>query len=267
MTGGVLQEIAQYVRQQAAAREAVYPLKQLQADMGQIKREPLSLIAQLRRPGVNIIAEVKRRSPSRPDIALHLDPVTVAGDYLTHKAAAISVLTETKYFGGSLEILAAIRQHYPQACLLLKDFVQTPYQIYEARKFGADAVLLIVALLGLDRARELYQLATGLGLQCLVEVHTAEEVQIANQLKAAIVGINNRDLVSLKIDLATSARLRTLVHPDAVVISESGIGSAQEVNAMRQQGIQGFLIGTSFMQTGKPGPALKMLLDACGRTP
>lgn len=236
------------------------------------RRRPLaSLIAQIRdllptrdfvgalRNPPCIIAEVKKASPSRGVIRPDFDPVAIARSYAKHGAAALSVLTDEKYFQGKLEFLQAIREEVSLP-LLRKDFTLDSYQIYEARLAGADAILLIVAALDDAALKELLQLANDLGMAALVEVHTREELERVLPLHPHLVGINNRDLGTFRTDLETTLQILPLIPPDVVVVSESGIHSAADIARLRAEGVHAFLIGESLMRAPDPGLKLRELL-------
>ena len=201
-------------------------------------------------------------SPSKGLIAPDLNPLDVAGQYLQNGAQALSVLTEPEFFKGDLAYLTQIRQAYPQARLLMKDFILDPYQLYQGRLAGADACLLIVAMLEKDDLLALYQQAIELDLTPLVEVHNAEELQIALEIGADLIGVNNRNLKTLAIDLQTSKELARAIPDGVTLICESGLSMAQDLNAAKAWGYHGFLIGTHLMATGHPGLALDQLLLA-----
>jgi indole-3-glycerol phosphate synthase len=186
--------------------------------------------------------------------------VQIAGGYLQGGASALSILTEEDHFNGSLKYLQAIRARFPESFLLMKDFVIDEYQLAEAVVFGADCVLLIVALLDETKLKELYSRAVSFGLSVLVEVHDEAEMKVALELKAPMIGINNRNLKTLKISLDTSRNLARLAPKATVLICESGIEKASEISEMQQLGFSGFLIGTSLMKTSDPGKALSQLL-------
>ena len=208
-----------------------------------------------------IIAEIKKSSPSQGNLNLVIVPTVLAGEYHQSGALAISVLTEPSYFGGSIDDLKNIREIHPDLILLQKDFVIDPYQIYEAKLLGADAVLLIVAMLGEERTKSYQELATSLGLSCLVEVHNLDELNIAINVNAKIIGINNRNLHTLKISLNVSRELAALIPDDVIAITESGIQDAREINELHQLGFEGFLIGSSLMRTSSPGKQLSLLME------
>ena len=212
-----------------------------------------------RRGRPNVIAECKRRSPSRGVLRAAYDPVAIASGYAAAGAAAISVLTEPMFFDGSLDHLAAVRAAV-DVPLLRKDFIVDPYQLFEARAAGADAALLIVAALS-DRAlRQLRTEAEALGLGVLVEVHTDVELDRALQSGATIVGVNNRNLRTLDVDIGLSERLASRL-PDAVTaVSESGLKSATDLERLTGLGYRAFLVGERFMAAPDPGDALRVLL-------
>ena len=208
--------------------------------------------AALRRPAgaaIRFIAELKRRSPSRGEIRPGAQPADIASIYHQGGAAAISVLTDQPFFAGDLADLQAVREAVPLP-VLRKDFLLDPYQIYEARAHGADAVLLIAEALESALLRELHDLAHGLGMETLVEIHGAESVPKVTGLP--VVGINHRDLRTMEIDMATSGRLlagglRDALSPDAVVIGESGVSTPDQVAAMADLGLDALLVGSSLM--------------------
>lgn len=208
---------------------------------------------------VNIIAEFKRRSPSKGDIRKGADPLTTAQAYEAGGAAAVSVLTEEDYFGGSLDDLRSIRQSISLP-LLRKDFIFEEYQVYESAASGADALLLIVAALDDDALIRLRRLAEDeLEMDALVEVHTAAELRRAGDCGARFIGVNNRNLQTFEVSLETSVQLTALA-PDALLISESGIESRADLNLLRSLGYRGFLIGESLMRAEDSEVALRAFL-------
>lgn len=210
-------------------------------------------------PGVAVIAEIKRMSPSKGLIRADFDAEKIALAYHAAGAAAISVLTDEKFFGGSLAILRQVRAAVSTP-LLRKDFVIDAYQIDEARVAGADAVLLIVAALSDAALAALHAHATGLGLDVLVEVHDEAELERAMAIGAKLVGVNNRDLKSFEVDLGTTERLAPRIgDPGVVLVAESGIGSPADVARLARAGARGFLVGESLMRMPDPGRALEAL--------
>ena len=204
----------------------------------------------------NIIAEFKRRSPSRGEIRPAAEPANIARAYESAGAAAVSVLTEEDYFDGSLDDLRAVRQAISLP-ILRKDFIVEEYQVYESAAAGADSLLLIVA--GLDdetlgRLRRLTE--EELGMDALVEVHTREEMDRAVNGGASLIGVNNRNLVTFEVSLETSARLARNAADGAILVSESGIESAEDINRLRNLGYRGVLIGETLMRADEPGTLL-----------
>ncbi|MBI3327203.1 MAG: indole-3-glycerol phosphate synthase TrpC [Nitrospinae bacterium] len=206
-----------------------------------------------------VIAEIKKASPSQGVIRPDFDPVAIARTYAMNGAAALSVLTDAKYFQGKLEFLSAIRQTVALP-LLRKDFTLDPYQIYEARVAGADAILLIAAALEREKLEELLQLANAEGMAALIEVHTAEELAGILPLRPRVVGINNRDLRTFRTDIDTTLRLLPAIPPEVLVVSESGIHGTADIERLREKGVHAFLIGESLMRSPDPGLKLRELL-------
>lgn len=209
----------------------------------------LDFAAALRGDKIRIIAEIKQASPSRGLICKDFNPVDIARLYADNGAAAISVLTEPKYFQGSLEYLKDIRNALVgnPIPLLRKDFIFDPYQVYEARTYGADCLLLIVAMLTPEKLMELLHVSRQLGMMNLVEVHNEMELAVAVNSKVKIIGINNRDLNTFKVDLNTTPRLRSLIPPDHIVVSESGIKTREDMDKLREWEVDAALIGEALM--------------------
>lgn len=240
-------------------------------------REPLSVLARRAerrtpRPGVftsalrradrwNVIAECKRRSPSRGVLRADYDPVAIATGYEAAGAAAISVLTEPTFFDGALDHLEAVRSAV-MTPLLRKDFIVSEYQLFEARAAGADAVLLIVAALSPQELRQLASAAERLGLDTLVEVHSADELQVAIDSGAPVIGVNNRNLRTLVVDVQASDTLVTMMPKGVVAVSESGLRTSADLARLSSAGYGAFLIGERFMTAADPGAALAQLLGA-----
>lgn len=217
------------------------------------------------REGATVIAELKRRSPSAGVLREGVDPAAIAQAYERGGACAISVLTEEPHFGGSLDDLRAVRA----ACglpLLRKDFVVDPYQVYEARLAGADAVLLIVAALAPRELSALRATARGVELDVLVEVHDAAELRIALEAGAELIGINNRDLRDFTVDLGRTYELLEEIPAGVTVVSESGIGTAEQLVALREAGVAGVLVGESLMRAPDPERALRALRGESAKT-
>jgi indole-3-glycerol phosphate synthase len=209
-----------------------------------------------------IIAECKRRSPSRGVLKPQYDPVRIATGYQQAGAAAISVLTEPTFFDGALDHLQAVRE-VVTVPVLRKDFIVSEYQLFEARAAGADAVLLIAAALAAQTLASLHARALSLGLDVLVEVHSADELSTALDSGAEIVGVNNRNLRTLEVDVRASETLAARIPQGIVRVSESGLRTAADLMRLRQLGYDAFLIGERFMKEADPGAALKTLLQRC----
>lgn len=258
----VLDDIVAGVRDDLAARQARLPVADLRAALADVD-PPRDPMPQLREPGSSVIAEVKRRSPSKGDLAAIPDPAELARRYAAGGAAAISVLTEQRRFGGSLEDLRAVRAAVDTP-LLRKDFIVEDYQLIEARAAGADLALLIVAALDDDTLRRLYDLAGELGLTALVEVHDETETERALGLGAELVGVNARDLTTLAIDQDTFGRLAPLLPESVVKVAESGIFSAADVQRHVDEGARAVLVGEALVKEGDPERAVR---EMTGLTP
>ena len=256
----ILDEILEHKREELEAARRVRDPGGLARDAARCDRRPKGFREALRRtPGASVIAEVKRRSPSKGLIREDFDPAWIARCYADAGAACISVLTDAKFFGGSLEDLEAVRAAVDRP-LLRKDFVIDAYQIDEARLAGADAVLLIVSALDDPTLAALFEHARQLGLDVLVEVHDELELERALALGADLVGVNNRNLKTFEVDLATTERLAArIADPEVVLVAESGIATAEDIARLERAGAAGFLIGESLMRQPHPGKALEEL--------
>lgn len=211
--------------------------------------------------GINIIAEIKRASPSKGPIRPDLDPADFAKKYQRGGAAALSVLTDHVHFGGSFEDLRAAREAV-NLPVLRKDFIVSSYQIYESAVIGADAVLLIVRALAPDQLASYLGIARELHLDALVEVHSEEELEIAGEAGAKLIGINNRNLNTFDTDIDTAARMAERLTPDQVAVAESGIGSKADVDRLRKAGFFNFLIGESIVRSENPEAFIRALMDS-----
>ena len=258
----ILDKIVRDKREEVAAKQRVLPLSYLKGSP-LMQRETYSL-SEMVRAGSGIITEFKRRSPSRQVINQKSSLLDVVRGYQQAGASGVSVLTDTKYFGGSLDDLVQARSCL-EIPLLRKEFITDPYQIYEARAFGADAVLLIAAVLSKEEVLAYSELADRLGMEVLLEIHDEEELQRCDLRHVQLVGVNNRNLKTFEVDLETSRRLSAMIPGDRVRVSESGISEAGSIRELRQFGFQGFLIGENFMRTEDPARAatefLKELSD------
>ncbi len=256
----ILDEILDHKRVELSAARVGRDPRSLAREAAACERAPLGFRESLRStPGAAVIAEIKRRSPSRGLIREDFDPAWIAKCYAEAGAACISVLTDEKFFGGSLGDLAAVRGAVDRP-IIRKDFVIDSYQIDQARLVGADAVLLIVSALDDATMRGLFDHARGLGLDVLVEVHDEGELDRATSLGADLIGVNNRNLKTFDVDLATTERLAArLSDPEVVLVAESGIGTAQDIERLERAGAAGFLVGESLMRQPHPGKALEEL--------
>jgi indole-3-glycerol phosphate synthase len=223
-------------------------------------RAPMDAMAAFSQPGVRIIAEVKRRSPSAGTIRKGVDPLSIARSYADAGAAAVSVLTEPEHFGGSLNDLKAISERLELPCMR-KDFIVDELQILEARAHGASMVLLIAAILDDHELMALRRSAEAWGMAAMVETHTAEEVRRAVQSGALLIGVNNRNLKTFEIDLTVAERLRPLIPTGAIAVAESGISTPSDLGRLRKAGYDVFLIGTVLMQAKDPARSLKRFLE------
>lgn len=256
----VLDEILDGVRADLAEREAALPLERLKAQAEAVPT-PQDAEAVLRRPGVHVIAEVKRASPSQGPLATINDPAELARDYEAGGASLISVLTEQRRFHGSLEDLSAVHR-VVDTPLLRKDFVVSSYQLWEARAHGASAALLIVAALTQEALVSLVERARSLDLMPLVEVHDEEEVARALDAGATVIGVNARNLKTLEVDRDTFARLAPLIPADKVRIAESGVRGPHDLLAYAGAGANAVLVGESLVRGRNPREAVADLVTA-----
>lgn len=256
----VLDEILTGVRDDLATRQQHTPLERLKekARRVSVSRDPLAV---LRGQDVAVIAEVKRASPSKGTMAVIADPAALARDYEAGGAGVISVLTEQRYFGGSLADLAAVREAVAVP-VLQKDFVISSYQLWEARAHGADMVLLIVAALAQNALVSLVERAASIGLVPLVEVHAPDEVARAVMAGARVIGVNARDLATLKVKRGVFARLAPLIPEDVVKIAESGIRGPHDLFACAAAGADAVLVGESLVTGKDPRSAVADLVTA-----
>ncbi len=261
--GTYLRDILANTASEVAARKTATPLAALEP-LARSMPVAVDMTARLRGPGVSVIAEFKRASPSKGAIAAGADPEAVARAYLDGGAAAISVLTDERFFRGSLDDLRTVatlaHAAEPPVAVLRKDFVLDPYQVAEARVAGADCVLLIVAALDDLALAELHAAAGSYGLQALVEVHDEQELERALAVGAMLVGINSRDLRSFQVDLATIERVAARVPPEVTLIGESGIRTRDDVARLERAGVHAILVGETLMRAANPATALRELV-------
>ncbi len=261
----VLGQILHSTREAVERRKLEHPPAELHAQAADRPRPerkpPSSLKSALARPGIGVIAEFKRRSPSAGTLLAEARIDQIVGAYERGGASALSILTEEDNFAGSLDDLRAARA-VSELPILRKDFILDPYQLYEAFLAGADAVLLIVAALEPEQLAALYDAAAELGLEVLVEVHDRSELDAALDLHAEIIGINNRDLRDFSVDIERTERLIPHIPPGVLVVSESGITTAEEIARLSELGVHAVLIGEALMRAGDPELTLGTLLRA-----
>ena len=252
----VLDSIIEGVREDLAARRK--PLAQIQEAMDAIA-PARDCLAQMSGTAISVIAEVKRSSPSKGALATIADPAALAEQYENAGAAVISVLTEQQRFGGSLADLDAVRSRV-NIPILRKDFMVDEYQFFEARAHGADLVLLIVAALSKSQLNDFHQLAEGLGMRALVEVHTRDELERALEISPKIVGVNSRNLKTLDVDSKSFADLIPLIPGELIRVAESGISTRADVEFAQNCGATAILVGEALVRSGNPGAAMRELL-------
>lgn len=260
MSATVLDDILVGVRADLAEREAHRPWREIAA-AAEASAPPRGVLAALAAPGTSLIAEVKRRSPSKGELATIADPAALARAYAAGGAAAISVLTEQRRFGGSLADLDAVRAAVPTP-LLRKDFVVTPYQVAEARAHGADLVLLIVAALEQSLLADLHAQIAGYGMIPLVEVHDETELERAVAIGATLIGVNARNLKTLEVDMSLFGRLRPLVPAGALAVAESGVRGPADVADYARAGADAVLAGEACVSGPDPLLTVRELVAA-----
>jgi indole-3-glycerol phosphate synthase len=255
----ILDRIVEIKRREVAGRKETIPLLALEKACA-VMSPTRGFRQALGGNGCAIIAEVKRRSPSRGLLKADIDPVRIARAYEAHGAAAVSVLTDATFFGGSNQDLSAVKNAVSLP-VLRKEFIIDPWQIFETRAIGADALLLIAAILKEDQLREYRELAASLGLAALVEVHDRLELETALCSGAEIIGINNRDLKTFTTDLRTSLDLTPLIPEGRTIVSESGIRTREDIETLLKAGIRAFLIGEALVTAPEIGAALRGFLE------
>ncbi len=254
----ILNKILAVKRTEVAAALAIKPLAVIRAEAA-AQAAPRDFVGAIRgkiaEGKAAVIAEIKKASPSKGILRADFRPAEIAADYAAHGAACLSVLTDRQFFQGATEYLQAARGACPLP-VLRKDFLVDPYQVYEARAMGADAILLIAAALDLPAMREFEAIAQSLGLGVLVEVHNGEELELALQLETPLIGVNNRNLRTFEVSLQTTLDLLPRIPADRIVVTESGILAAGDIELMRKNDVNAFLVGEAFMRAPSPGQAL-----------
>ena len=257
----ILDKILAVKREEVAAALAAKPLAAIRAE-AEAQPEPRDFVGAIRAKvgagGTAVIAEIKKASPSKGVLREHFRPAEIAADYEKHGAACLSVLTDRQFFQGAPEYLQAARATCALP-VLRKDFMIDPYQVYEARAMGADAILLIVSALSVGQMQELEELAIALGMAVLVEAHDGAEVDAALQLKTPLLGINNRNLRTFEVSLRTTLDQLARIPADRTVVTESGILGPADIALMRQNNVHAFLVGEAFMRQPSPGAELARL--------
>jgi indole-3-glycerol phosphate synthase len=258
-----LQIIVENKKQEVAASKQRLPERLLceKALIPRKRRPFLQKLTQPGRTGVNIIAEIKRASPSKGVICPDLNPVTYAVEYESGGAAALSVLTDQSHFKGSIDDLKSARESTTLP-VLRKDFLISSYQIFESAVMGADALLLITRILDTKQLKDYLDICNELQMDALVEIHSEKDLEKATLAGAGLIGINNRNLRSFETDIQTSIRMKSLLEPDQVAVAASGIRSREEIEKLRNSGIWNFLIGESLVRAENPRDFLKSLLGA-----
>lgn len=255
----ILEKIFADKKKEVALKQSLIPISQLEQSV-LFKRDSPSLSSKLKNSNTGIIAEHKRRSPSKSIINHDLNVDQVATGYKEAGVCGMSVLTDGKYFGGSLDdlLLARAAVDIP---LLRKEFIFDPYQIIEAKAYGADVILLIAAILDKQQIKSLSETAKSIGLEVLLEVHNNEELQKSIMPSIDLLGVNNRNLKTFDVSLQTSKSLAELIPDDFVKVSESGISSTEAIKELQPFGFKGFLIGENFMKTDHPGASAKSFIS------
>ncbi len=245
----IIEEIIQHKRRPQGGGERLFPF--------------LSFPSALKRDGLSIIAEIKVSSPSAGRLIRDRDPLSIAREYERAGGDALSVVTEERFFSGNLALLRKIKENV-SIPVLRKDFLIFPEEIDESWREGADAVLLIATMLEKERLRELLERAKDRGISALVEVHDERELEKALEAGAEIIGVNNRNLKTLRVELGVSLRLIKLIPPHCIRVSESGISTPEEVRKLREAGFDAILVGTSLLRSPSPGEKLRYLKGGRG---
>jgi len=255
----LLEKIVQTKKEEVARQKKITPASHLER-YPLFQRQCISLKAALLKEGApGIIAEFKQKSPSKGEINFNVKVEEVTKMYVKAGASGLSVLTDFEYFGGTPAALTKARETNPGTPILRKDFIIDPYQVIEAKAFGADVILLIAACLEKSQAEKLAEKAKDLGMEVLMEIHEAEELEKINAF-VDMTGINNRNLKTFETDVKTSEKLAPLIPGHMVKVSESGLSGVQTIHSLRRSGFKGFLIGESFMKHKDPGAACRRLI-------
>jgi len=244
----ILDDIIDYKKLELIHRKEQLPISKIRSDIEKMPA-PRDFKSAISKPNrINLIAEIKKASPSAGEIVENFNVEEIAKQYEEAKADAISVLTETKYFQGDIFHIDLVRQ-VSELPVLRKDFIVDEYQIFESRYFGADAVLLIAAVLDIEKAKKFLKIVNELNLSAIVEVHSDDELKTVLETDAEIIGINNRNLSNLTVDINTTLKLKEKIPGDKIIISESGIKTKQDIKKLKSVGINAVLIGEHFMRS------------------
>ena len=261
----ILDEIVEFKRKEVEERKSLYPVKLLEKSI-YFATQPVSMKKYIQRDDLTgIIAEFKRRSPSKGIINAHASVERTSIGYMQAGASALSVLTDKNFFGGSNEDLMTARK-FNFCPIIRKDFTIDDYQVVEAKSIGADAILLIAAVLEPKRAKELAALAHSFGMEVLLEVHDETELKANLEAGADMIGVNNRNLKTFEVSIDISKRLAPLIPSSAVKVSESGISSPDTIIELRKYGYEGFLMGENFMKHSRPDKAAMDFVEELKRT-
>jgi indole-3-glycerol phosphate synthase len=245
----ILSHIIEEKEKEVSGKKDKIPLTDLKSALAKFSVSRLDFKKAVSQEGMNLIAEIKKKSPSRGILRKDFKPVEIALDYAVSGAKALSVLTDGKFFGGDITIIMSIKKEV-NLPVLEKDFIIDEYQIYEARLAGADAILLIADILSMDQLRRFTDISRQLGMDAVCEVHTEEDLAKALEINAQIIGINNRNLQDFEVDLQTTPRLIRHIPHGTITISESGIKSYEDVMYLKSLGVNAVLIGETFMTAG-----------------
>lgn len=257
----ILDDLVNATQRRTEYEQSIVPLSDLKQSISELpKTDSQDVYERFRQPGMHVIGEIKKASPSRGQIVNNLDYIGIAKQYHAADVTAISVLTEPKYFKGHISYLKEINQTI-DALTLRKDFIINPYMIYQAKDTGANIILLIVAILTKDQLKQYFDLAHELGLAVLVEAHDEDEVAIALSIGAQMIGVNNRNLKDFSVSFANSINLRKKVPSDIVFIAESGVKGISDTRKLEAIGVNGILIGETLMKSTNPTEFIRKIQE------
>jgi len=255
----ILEKIVAYKKKEVEKLKTDHPLSQPDYN---VESDSNMFFYNLKKSGISIIAEVKRKSPSAGNLCTDFNPLDIAEIYKKNGADTVSVLTDKKFFGGEKSYLSTIKNKV-KIPVLRKDFIIDPYQVYESKDLGADCILLIARILNKTLLKDCIAIAGKIGMSCLIEVHSGEEIEKALNSGAEIIGINNRDLSTFEVDTAKSLQLGRMIPNSVVKISESGITSISQIEELYKAGFNGILVGETLMKSSNPGKLIKEWKQCC----